>query len=111
MNNFKNNMFLFEISIGILSASKSSDLLSCNYKNYSFKSNLENIIQHTALFHSNDFNFQIKCCFENCNKRFGLNCSLRDKLKNENFPHNPTKLHLNFQENSQILARKRFLDK
>ena len=47
-----------------------SGLLSCIYKNCLFKSELETIIHHTLLVHSNDYNFQIKCCFQNCNKRF-----------------------------------------
>ena len=47
-----------------------SIILSCDYKNCLYKDNLDNLIQHIFLVHSNDFNFQIKCFFENCNKWF-----------------------------------------
>ena len=40
---------------------------------------------------------------------FRWNCSLRDKLKNENFLHNPEKLELYFQENSKF-GRKPFFE-
>ena len=40
-----------------------------------------------------------------------LNCSLRDKLKNENLPNNPNNLELNFQEDSKFRREIDFLSK
>ena len=45
------------------------------------------------------------------NKKLRLKCSLRDKLKNENFPHNRTKFDLNFQENLKFWRGNHFLTK
>ena len=41
----------------------------------------------------------------------GLKCSLLDKREHEIFPHNPTRLELNFQENIKFWSGNHFLKK